>query len=349
MDKPAQIALLIDADNATAARIDVILGELSRLGETNVRRAYGNWTKTGLKSWQEVLHENAIRPVQQFDPSKGKNASDIALAVDAVEILHTQRPDAFALVSSDADFTPLVMHLREHGAHVYGFGDAKTPAPFQSACTRFLVLNRLSSPSGQADVAPADPGTSDAVAPVADAPAAAASAAPRSRRATAKATSAPTTGTASTRTAATKAAAAKATTKAPAKAAAKQASAAATHVDTPARLTRNQLRSDTKLVKLLRGAVEGAADDSGWARVGTVGNHIAQPVLVRPAQLRLRQAQQAPRGHRPVRDPGRGRARDGRARPAQRVQQRNRLWARLSPECTMGPPDKGAERRLGTP
>ena len=90
-----------------------------------MRRAYGNWTKTGLKSWQEVLHENAIRPVQQFDPSKGKNASDIALAVDAVEILHTQRPDAFALVSSDADFTPLVMHLREHGAHVYGFGDAE--------------------------------------------------------------------------------------------------------------------------------------------------------------------------------------------------------------------------------
>src|SRR4051794_10579924 len=184
MDKPAQIALLIDADNATASRIDVILGELSRLGETNVRRAYGNWTKTGLKSWQEVLHDNAIRPVQQFDPSKGKNASDIALAVDAVEILHTQRPDAFALVSSDADFTPLVMHLREHGAHVYGFGDAKTPAPFQSACTRFLVLNRLSSPSGQADVGP-EPPFADAGSPAADEPAAPASG---RRRATAKAT-----------------------------------------------------------------------------------------------------------------------------------------------------------------
>ena len=191
MDKPAQIALLIDADNATASRIDVILGELSRLGETNVRRAYGNWTKTGLKSWQEVLHENAIRPVQQFDPSKGKNASDIALAVDAVEILHTQRPDAFALVSSDADFTPLVMHLREHGAHVYGFGDAKTPAPFQSACTRFLVLNRLSSPSGQADAGP-EPATADAVSSPADEPRR-----PRSgrRRATAKATSKATEGT----------------------------------------------------------------------------------------------------------------------------------------------------------
>ena len=267
MDKPAQIALLIDADNATASRIDVILGELSRLGETNVRRAYGNWTKTGLKSWQEVLHENAIRPVQQFDPSKGKNASDIALAVDAVEILHTQRPDAFALVSSDADFTPLVMHLREHGAHVYGFGDAKTPAPFQSACTRFLVLNRLSSPSGQADSGEpgADASAADAVEP--------APAPTGRRRATAKATSKVTSTATDTVTAKATAAAKKTTTKAPTKAAATtEASPAST---TPARATRAQLRSDRKLVALLRRAVEGAADDSGWARVGTVGNHIS--------------------------------------------------------------------------
>ena len=268
MDKPAQIALLIDADNATAARIDVILGELSRLGETNVRRAYGNWTKTGLKSWQEVLHENAIRPVQQFDPSKGKNASDIALAVDAVEILHTQRPDAFALVSSDADFTPLVMHLREHGAHVYGFGDAKTPAPFQSACTRFLVLNRLSAPNGQADAVPADAVPADAVPAEEGRPDAgeADAAAPpatrsRSRRATAKETSAVT----------PPAAARKATTT---KAAAKAAKAVAPAPEAPARLSPAQLRGDRKLVALLRRAVEGAADDSGWARVGTVGNHI---------------------------------------------------------------------------
>ena len=277
MDKPAQIALLIDADNATAARIDVILGELSRLGETNVRRAYGNWTKTGLKSWQEVLHENAIRPVQQFDPSKGKNASDIALAVDAVEILHTQRPDAFALVSSDADFTPLVMHLREHGAHVYGFGDAKTPAPFQSACTRFLVLNRLSSPSGQADVVPP---TDDDVG---------CRGARRERR-----RARPSVPTASTGAAA--AATAKATTGTGATAGRHPATGSDGHGDgdqegrrqeggrqeaaarrrrPPARLTRNQLRSDAKLVKLLRRSRRGPADDSGWARVGTVGNHIA--------------------------------------------------------------------------
>lgn len=266
MDKPAQIALLIDADNATASRIDVILGELSRLGETNVRRAYGNWTKTGLKSWQEVLHENAIRPVQQFDPSKGKNASDIALAVDAVEILHTQRPDAFALVSSDADFTPLVMHLREHGAHVYGFGDAKTPQPFQSACTRFLVLNRLSSPSGLPEPGLPDGGPADAASSPADE---AVPPAPTRRRATAKATSKATEPTTAKATASAKKTAAKAT----ATAAASEAHAA--HGSTPARATRAQLRGDRKLVALLRRAVEGAADDSGWARVGTVGNHIS--------------------------------------------------------------------------
>ena len=206
METHARIALLIDADNARARRIDVILGELSSFGETSIRRAYGNWTKAGLKGWQDVLHENAIRPIQQFDPSKGKNASDMALAVDAVEILHTQRPDAFAIVSSDSDFTPLVMHLREHGVAVYGFGDAKTPAPFQSACTRFLVLDRLTEESDRA--ASEDGGDEDAGS------------------------------------------------------------------GTPLRVPPEQLRQDAKLVGLLRRAVDRAADEDGWARVGTVGNHI---------------------------------------------------------------------------
>lgn len=275
MDKPDQIALLIDADNATAARIDVILDELSRHGETNIRRAYGNWTKTGLKSWQEVLHDNAIRPVQQFDPSKGKNASDIALAVDAVEILHTQRPDWFALASSDADFTPLVMHLREHGAKVYGFGDAKTPLPFQSACTRFLVLNRLAPPPALPDAVAPDGLAPDAVAPVADEPAPPAT---RRRRATAKATSAEAATTTAPDTASSAPAAKKTTArkKAATLAAAEKATAArASAPETPARLTRNQLRSDAKLVALLRRTVEGAADDAGWARVGTVGQRIS--------------------------------------------------------------------------
>ncbi len=241
MEPHNRIALLIDADNARARRIDVILGELSSFGETSIRRAYGNWTKAGLRSWQDVLHENAIRPVQQFDPSKGKNASDMALAVDAVEILHTQRPDAFAIVSSDADFTPLVMHLREHGVAVYGFGDAKTPAPFQSACTRFLVLDRLTAPSGQADAGAAD---EEEPAPPAAAKSSTGSTARKPATKTAKK--------------ATSAAAARTNDSAPAE-----------------RATRAQLRQDTRLVALLRRAVESASDDSGWARIGTVGQRIS--------------------------------------------------------------------------
>lgn len=139
----ARIALLIDADNSPASKIDVILTELSSFGVTNVRRAYGNWKKSELKGWEEKLHEHAIRPMQQFDYSKGKNASDIAMVIDALELLYTDQPDAFGIVSSDADFTPLVMHLRAKGAAVYGFGAQKTPEPFVNACSRFLYLDRL--------------------------------------------------------------------------------------------------------------------------------------------------------------------------------------------------------------
>lgn len=137
------IALLIDADNSPANKIDAILTELSTFGVTNVRRAYGNWKKSELKGWEEKLHDHAIRPMQQFDYSKGKNASDMALVIDALELLYTDRPDAFGIVSSDADFTPLVMHLRAKGAAVYGFGAQKTPEPFVHACSRFLFLERL--------------------------------------------------------------------------------------------------------------------------------------------------------------------------------------------------------------
>ena len=139
----ARIALLIDADNSPASKIEVILTELSTFGVTNVRRAYGNWKKSELRGWEEKLHEHAIRPMQQFDYSKGKNASDMAMVIDALELLYTDQPDAFGIVSSDADFTPLVMHLRAKGAAVYGFGAQKTPEPFVNACSRFLYLDRL--------------------------------------------------------------------------------------------------------------------------------------------------------------------------------------------------------------
>jgi uncharacterized LabA/DUF88 family protein len=146
MSGEARIALLIDADNSPAAKIDVILAELAKLGVANIRRAYGNWKKSELKGWEAVLHEYAIRPIQQFDHSKGKNATDMVMAIDALDLLYTDAPDAFGLVSSDADFTPLVLHLRAKGATVYGFGAKKTPMPFVNACSRFLYLETLGEP-----------------------------------------------------------------------------------------------------------------------------------------------------------------------------------------------------------
>ena len=116
------------------------------VGETSIRRAYGNWTKPGLKSWAAVLHENAIRPMQQYDYSSGKNASDMAMVVDAMALLYTDRPDAFGIVSSDADFTPLVMHLREQGRpglRVRGGEDARA---VPDGLHRFLRLDQLSEP-----------------------------------------------------------------------------------------------------------------------------------------------------------------------------------------------------------
>lgn len=138
-----RIAMLIDADNAPAGKIEFILSELSTLGMTDVRRAYGNWKKEGLRGWEAKLHDHAIRPMQQYDLVKEKNATDIAMVVDALELLYVDRPDAFALVSSDCDFTPLVMHLRAKGAAVFGFGERKAPKPFVNACTRFLYVDQV--------------------------------------------------------------------------------------------------------------------------------------------------------------------------------------------------------------
>lgn len=155
-EQSLRIALLIDADNAPADKIDEILTELSTLGVINVRRAYGNWTKGALMGWQARLLEHAIRPVQQFDYSKRKNASDMAMTVDAMELLYTDKPDAFGIVSSDADFTPLVMHLRSKGAAVYGFGAAQTPKPFVNACSRFLYLESLGAETDPPNLIEAD-------------------------------------------------------------------------------------------------------------------------------------------------------------------------------------------------
>lgn len=147
-----RIALLIDADNAPASKIDAVLAEVARHGEANVRRAYGNWKSQHLNGWEKCLHTYAIRPIQQFAYSTGKNASDMAMVIDAMDLLYARNLDGFAIVSSDADFTPLVMRLRNDGVAVYGFGEEKTPEPFVKACSVFLYLEKLGE-QAQPDVA----------------------------------------------------------------------------------------------------------------------------------------------------------------------------------------------------
>jgi uncharacterized LabA/DUF88 family protein len=195
----SKIALLIDADNAPASKIDAILSEIAKYGVANIRKAYGNWKNLSLKGWEDCLHEYAIHPVQQFDYTKGKNATDAALIIDAMDLLYTQRLDAFAIVSSDCDFTPLVMRILTNGLKVYGFGEKKTPLPFVYACSTFLYLETIDQT--------VDPETSKVTASV--------------------------------------------------------------------KKTGKDLKQDTKLMNLLRGAVSSTQDDRGWSSLAEVGAHIA--------------------------------------------------------------------------
>lgn len=152
-DTELRIALLIDADNAPASRIEPILTELARHGVANVRRAYGNWKNPHLKGWEDALHAHAIRPIQQFAYTNGKNASDMAMVIDAMDLLYARTLDGFAIVSSDADFTPLVMRLRNENMRVFGFGQQQTPKPFVNACSTFLYLEKLGA--GDENASPA--------------------------------------------------------------------------------------------------------------------------------------------------------------------------------------------------
>ncbi|MFD1105759.1 NYN domain-containing protein [Sphingobium olei] len=137
------IALLIDADNASAAHFDPVMTVLAELGTVNIRRAYGNWSKTTLKTWAALSVAQAIEPQQQFDLTKGKNATDMKMTIDAMDLLSSGRVDGFGLMSSDSDFTPLVTRLRQDGIPVYGFGTANTPEGFRRACTRFIDVAAL--------------------------------------------------------------------------------------------------------------------------------------------------------------------------------------------------------------
>jgi uncharacterized protein (TIGR00288 family) len=145
------IALFIDCDNISHRSIEGIINELSKYGIVNIRQAYGNWTKDNLKNWEDKLLEFAIKPIQQFDYSKNKNATDILMTIDAIDLLHTKDIDAFAFATSDSDFTPVVMRVQTEGIRVYGFGEKKTPKPFMAACSQFiftekLMTNRTQSP-----------------------------------------------------------------------------------------------------------------------------------------------------------------------------------------------------------
>jgi len=137
------IALLIDADNASHAGIDPVLTALAELGQVNIRRAYGNWAKPALSNWSKITHRYGLQPIQQFDLTKGKNATDMAMTIDAIDLLYRGKVDGFGIMSSDSDFTPLVSRLRQDGLLVYGFGSAKAPDAFKTACTRYIDVDQL--------------------------------------------------------------------------------------------------------------------------------------------------------------------------------------------------------------
>ena len=190
MEKTPKLAVLIDADNAQPSIIDALLAEIAKYGTASVKRIYGDWTLPQLKGWKEVLLTHSIQPIQQFGYTTGKNATDSAMIIDAMDLLYTGKFDGFCIVSSDSDFTRLASRIRESGVNVYGFGERKTPKPFVSACDKFIYTENLR----------------------------------------------------------------------------KDAAAEQPEVDvTKAR----------KLIAQLRDAVEDAADDSGWANLGTVGQLIA--------------------------------------------------------------------------
>jgi len=149
----ARLAILIDADNAGAQHIEQLLIEVAKYGTASVRRAYGDWTTPNLSPWKAVLLENSIQPIQQFRYTTGKNATDSAMIIDAMDLLYAGNLDGFCIVSSDSDFTRLAARIREQGLTVYGFGERKTPKPFVAACDTFIYVENL---AGQPDRAAAD-------------------------------------------------------------------------------------------------------------------------------------------------------------------------------------------------
>jgi uncharacterized protein (TIGR00288 family) len=138
-----KIAVLIDADNTQYSRLSLILKELSKYGYLITKRAYGDWSDEKLKNWKVVLNELAVQPIQQFAYTTGKNSSDIAMVIDAMDLLYTDKFDSFAIVSSDSDFTKLASRLRESSIYVFGIGERKTPISFKNACDDFIIIDNF--------------------------------------------------------------------------------------------------------------------------------------------------------------------------------------------------------------
>jgi uncharacterized LabA/DUF88 family protein len=142
-ENAAKLAVLIDADNAQPTSTDGLLAEVAKYGTAHVKRAYGDWTGTSLKGWKDQLLAQSIQPIQQFAYTSGKNATDAAMVIDAMDLLYSERFDGFCIVSSDSDFTRLAARIRESGLIVYGFGERKTPKPFVAACDKFIYIENL--------------------------------------------------------------------------------------------------------------------------------------------------------------------------------------------------------------
>lgn len=145
-----KLAVLIDADNIPHANVKAMMEEIAKYGTPTFKRIYGDWTKPHITGWKSVLLENAITPIQQYSYTTGKNATDSAMIIDAMDILYTGRVDGFCIVSSDSDFTRLATRLREAGMKVIGIGEKKTPDPFITACDKFIYIEILSQEEGNA-------------------------------------------------------------------------------------------------------------------------------------------------------------------------------------------------------
>lgn len=197
-DTNQSLAVLIDADNAHPSIIDGLLAEVAKLGIASVKRIYGDWTTPNLGQWKQVLLEHSIQPIQQFRYTTGKNATDSAMIIDAMDLLYTSHFAGFCLVSSDSDFTRLAARIRESGRRVYGFGENKTPRPFVSACDRFIYTEVFTR---KPECAPEE-----------------------------------------------------------------------TMTPKPSK----ELRGNTGLLNLIRGGIQAASDEAGWAQLGPVGNYISR-------------------------------------------------------------------------